>query len=373
MEEVLSSAPHNMPRSRTWRLLPQQNRLIKIETAEDGFQYRWSFLKRLVMSTQLFSDGFEELANIAQVYQLSLPTKVSYQLNTHSTTSATNRLTNFLYSKSKSLETCCTALISVCELYNTVVGVPTPSRTPLTISIPKLISNIRAARITVRHAFQQYQKLAASPSDSRDRQDWIPAFLSASILAVAAIVFLDILVACPSPYKEQIWGEAWTERIAEMRNGGYGMLIGLLRANSGEVNPLKMKCWGEESPSVPFGPFINATSQSYSPDGPSRSRDADQGHHVHSPPKKRSKTNAGSSAQFSGGRHSAPRLDVERERNILLGFGSPAALQGMLALKEWNRKYGDILKQGDNMFSQSPLQLAKQNPLAALFRIFELR
>ncbi|PMD58485.1 uncharacterized protein K444DRAFT_614246 [Hyaloscypha bicolor E] len=349
MEEVLSSAPHNMPRSRTWRLLPQENRLIKIETAEDGFQYRWSFLKRLVMSTQLFSDGFEELANIAQVYQLSLPTK------------------------SKSLETCCTALISVCELYNTVVGVPTPSRTPLTISIPKLISNIRAARITVRHAFQQYQKLAASPSDSRDRQDWIPAFLSASILAVAAIVFLDILVACPSPYKEQIWGEAWTERIAEMRNGGYGMLIGLLRAYSGEVNPLKMECWGEESPSVPFDPFINATSQSYSPDGPSRSHDAGQKHHVHSPPKKRSKTNANSSAQLPGGRNSAPRPDVERERNILLGFSSPAALQGMLALKEWNQKYGDILKQGDNMFSQSPLQLAKQNPLAALFRIFELR
>jgi hypothetical protein len=275
---------------------------------------------------------------------------------------------SFLNLKSKSLETCCTALISVCELYNTVVLVPTSSRAPVTISIPKLISNIRAARITVRHAFQQYQKLAASPSDSRDRQDWIPAFLSASILAVAAIIFLDILVACPSPYKEQIWGDAWTERIAEMRNGGYGMLIGLLRANSGEVNPLKMECWGEDAPPVPFDPFINATSDSYAPDR--ISSNAGQKHHA--PPKKKSKANTGVPAQSSAVR-SAAKADLERERNILLGFNSPAALQAMLSLKQWNRKYGDILKQGDNMFSQSPLQLAKQNPLAALFRIFELR
>ena len=90
MEEVLSSAPGNMPRSRTWRLLPQKDQIIKYETAEDGFKYRWSLLKRLVMSTQLFSDGFEELANIAQVYQLSYPIKVCFQLNAPSTTLVTN-------------------------------------------------------------------------------------------------------------------------------------------------------------------------------------------------------------------------------------------------------------------------------------------
>ncbi|KAE9379604.1 hypothetical protein N431DRAFT_327249 [Stipitochalara longipes BDJ] len=335
MEEVLSSAPRNMPRSRSWRLLPQTNKLVKYETAEDGFKYRWSFLKRLVMSTRLFSDGFEELADIAQVYQLSVPTK------------------------SKSLETCCTALISVCELYHTILNDPLSIR-PQTISIPKFISNLRAARITVRHAFQQYQKLAASPSTSRDRQDWIPAFLSASILAIAAIIFLDVLVACPSPYKEQIWGEAWNEKIVEMRNGGYGMLIGLLRANSGEVNPLKMDCWVGEAPAATFDPFINATSESYSPEGGS----SDAGRRGQPPPKKRSKI-----AQSK-----APaRTDVERERNVLLGFNSPAALQGMLALKEWNQKYGNVLAQGENMFAQSPFQLAKQAPLAALWRIFELR
>jgi hypothetical protein len=360
MEEVLSLAPHNMPRSRSWRMLPKQIQPIKNELDEEGFQYRWSFSKRLVRATQLFSDDFEELANIAQLYQLYSPTKVRSQLNSLSPTPVTNWLTYFCYFKSKSLETCCTALIYVCELYNTIIGVPSSSRTPQTISIPKLISAIRAARTTVRHAFQQYQKLATC--DSRDRQDWVPAFLTASILTVAAIVFLDITVACPPPYREQIWGEAWNERIIEMRNGGYGMLIGLLKANSGGVNPLKMECWTEEAPSVPSDPFINATPESYSPDG--KSLDAGQRHQP--PPKKKSKKSKATTP-------SSARLDMERERNILLGFNSPAALQGMLALKEWNQKYSDILKQGEDLFSQSPFRMATTSPTASLWRIFELQ
>jgi hypothetical protein len=361
MEEVLSFAPRNMPRSRSWRMLPKQVQPIKNELDEEGFQYRWSLSKRLVRSTQLFSDDFEELANIAQLYQLYSPTKVRFQLNTLFRAPVTNWPAHFWDFKSKSLETCCTALIYVCELYNTIVGVPSSSRTPQTISIPKLISGIKAARTTVRHAFQQYQKLATC--DSRDRQDWVPAFLTASILTVAAIVFLDITVACPPPYREQIWGEAWNERIVEMRNGGYGMLIGLLKANSGGVNPLKMECWVEDSPSVPSDPFINATAESYSPDG--KPLDAGQRHHP--PPKKRSKKTKTTTTQSSA------RLDMERERNILLGFNSPAALQGMLALKEWNQKYGDILRQGEDLFSQSPFRMATTSPLASLWRIFELQ
>jgi len=137
------------------------------------------------------------------------------------------------------------------------------------------------------------------------------------------------------------------------------MLISLLRANSGEVNPLKMNCWdrsesGNGGKAESFDPFINATSESYSPEGMSQQQ----------PAKKRSKSSKASPTA---------RTDVERERNVLLGFSSPAALQGMLALKEWNRKYSHVLAQGDNMFARSPLQLAKQAPLAALFRIFELR
>lgn len=90
MEEVLSSAPRNMPRGRSWRMLPQQSQLIKFGFGEEGFQYRWSLSKRLVRSTQLFSDDFEELANIAQVYQLSLPIQVCFKLNTLLTSPVTN-------------------------------------------------------------------------------------------------------------------------------------------------------------------------------------------------------------------------------------------------------------------------------------------
>jgi hypothetical protein len=95
MEEVLSSAPPNMPRGRSWRMLPQQSKPIKSGFGEEGFQYRWSLSKRLVRSTQLFSDDFEELANIAQVYQLSLPIQVCLQLNILFICPVTNLLTLF--------------------------------------------------------------------------------------------------------------------------------------------------------------------------------------------------------------------------------------------------------------------------------------
>ena len=147
-----------------------------------------------------------------------------------------------------------------------------------------------------------------------------------------------------------------------MRNGGYGMLIGLLKANSAGLNPLKMECWAEDSPSVPSDPFINATAESYSPD----TKSLDTGQRNHPPPKKRSKKTKTTT-------QSSARLDMERERNILLGFNSPAALQGMLALKEWNQKYSDILKQGEDLFSQSPFRMATTSPVASLWRIFELQ
>jgi hypothetical protein len=95
MEEVLSFAPRNMPRSRSWRMLPKQVQPIKNELDEEGFQYRWSLSKRLVRSTQLFSDDFEELANIAQVYQLSLSIQVCFQLNILFICPVTNLLTRF--------------------------------------------------------------------------------------------------------------------------------------------------------------------------------------------------------------------------------------------------------------------------------------
>ena len=176
-------------------------------------------------------------------------------------------------------------------------------------------------------------------------------------MAITAIVLLDILVACPSPYKEQIWGAAWHDRIVEMRDGGYGMLVALLKANSKGINPLKLDCWSE---AVAPNPFINVTPESYSPE--QMSPETSHG-------KKRRRTNVFDSEKA---RQKSIEMDAERERNVLLGINSPAALQGILALKAWNLKYYDHLKQGEDMFSRSLYRLATMKPVAGLWRIFEL-
>jgi len=176
-------------------------------------------------------------------------------------------------------------------------------------------------------------------------------------MAVSAIVFLDILPVFPSPWREQIWGVSWLDRIVQMRDGGYGMLIALLRANSKGVNPLKLDCWTTNttpSASTPpvNDPFINLTWESYSPESASQGA------------KKRKKTKQGVSVPVDS--------DVERERNILLGLHSPAALQGMIALKSWNAKYSSHMKEGEDMFLQN-LRLANISPIAGLWRLFELK
>lgn len=176
-------------------------------------------------------------------------------------------------------------------------------------------------------------------------------------MAITAIIFLDILIACPSPYKEQIWGATWHDRIVEMRNGGYGMLVALLKANSKGVNPLKMDIWTKENEQ---SPFINVTPESYSPE--QMSPGASHG-------KKRRRTNK---VESEKARQTSIEMDAERERNILLGTNSPQALQGLLALKAWYLKYHDHLKQGEDMFSKSLYMLAAMKPVAGLWRIFEL-
>ena len=136
------------------------------------------------------------------------------------------------------------------------------------------------------------------------------------------------------------------------------MLVALLKANSKGVNPLKLDCWTKEaSPN----PFINVTSESYSPE--QMSPGAGQGS------KKRRR---GNKVDPEKARQKSIEAEAERERNILLGINSPAALQGMLALRAWYLKYHDHLKQGEDMFSKSLYMLATMKPVAGLWRIFEL-
>ena len=135
------------------------------------------------------------------------------------------------------------------------------------------------------------------------------------------------------------------------------MLVSLLKANSRGVNPLKMDCWTNETASTSF---INVTAESYSPEQLSP-----RVTHV----KKRSKTNKFKSEKAL---QKSVEMDAQRERNVLLGINSPAALQGMLALTAWYLKYHDHLKQGEDMFSKSLFMLATMKPVAGLWRIFEM-
>ena len=75
MEEVLRFAPPDMPRSRSWRILPSNDQ-DKYNFSTLAFQDRWTLSKQQAASTRLFGEDYAELANIAQLYQLSLPRPV---------------------------------------------------------------------------------------------------------------------------------------------------------------------------------------------------------------------------------------------------------------------------------------------------------
>jgi hypothetical protein len=72
MEDVLLFAPPSMPRSRTWRMLPKKTDEKEYDFGTLVFQDRWTLSKQQAESTRLFGEDYAELANIAQLYQLSL-------------------------------------------------------------------------------------------------------------------------------------------------------------------------------------------------------------------------------------------------------------------------------------------------------------
>lgn len=79
IEDVLVSAPSNLPRGRSWRRLPKdigQGFYFSSLVFED----KWTLSKQQVESTRLFGEDYAELANIARLYQLSMPRPVSFKI-----------------------------------------------------------------------------------------------------------------------------------------------------------------------------------------------------------------------------------------------------------------------------------------------------
>jgi len=207
------------------------------------------------------------------------------------------------------------------------------------------------------NAFLQLQYLALSPSELRARQDWFPSFVCATILATTAIVYLDILGACPTPLREQIWGVDWHNRVREMRHWGYGMLISVLLANTKGVNPLKLDCWTEE-PAVE-DPFIIETPKSYA-----------SGKKPQLP-----EGGGGSKPKILVGKSKVrAKLDTpkDRERIVLLGQ-SPAAMDGLFALKDFQSRFSKDLKAGEDMFSKELYLQAMMRPVGSLWKVFEMQ
>lgn len=225
----------------------------------------------------------------------------------------------------------------------------------------------------MRRTFEELQNLALAPSDSTYREVWLPSFLSACMLTVAATIFLDFLVSVPSPYREQIWGVGWNNRIAELRHGGYGILMECLIANTRGVNPLKMDCWTDNLPGGQVSMLSNS-SFDYLGQMPSGLEYTDDG------------TRGLFYNQVGGGMQDVSTVSkyqwvtsdklgskAERERNILVGNHSPAALLGILQLKDWQLRHGEILKMGEDMFTKDLYRLARQNPIGVLWRLFEMK
>ncbi|KAM3076485.1 hypothetical protein ACMFMG_007297 [Clarireedia jacksonii] len=357
MEDHLRAIPRGTLKTKTWRMW-STNRPDQHDFDNVVFRDHFLLAQEQALSTCIFDHEYAKLLTIARDYQ-----EASLQPN-------------------KALETACRILIECCGLYKCFINT---TGTPSEIPILTLLEKIRTTRSTMRRAFREYQALALSPSDFRSRRDWLPSFLSACMLAISAVVYIDMMIAIPSPYKERIWGVQWHERVTQIRRGGYGMMLEVLRANTKNVNPLELSCWtgfsdydvqatdpyvvGSNTQYVDLG--VDQTTASYQYQNRDFSQDALYADPNYDP-------------LYSGnmGQHYAwdntrmlqiQKAKAERERDILLGDTSPEALQGMIAVKSWQLRNYEHLKQGENIFAKDLYRQAQINPIAGLWRIFEMR
>ncbi|PQE05869.1 hypothetical protein CJF31_00004644 [Rutstroemia sp. NJR-2017a BVV2] len=284
MEDHLRAIPRGTLKTKTWRMW-STNRLDQHDFDNVVFRDHFVLAQEQALSTNIFDHEYAKLLSIAQSYQ-----EATLEPN-------------------KALETSCRILIECCELYKCFINT---SATPTEIPILTLLEKIRTTRSTMRRAFREYQALALSPSDFRSRRDWLPSFLSACMLATSAVVYIDMMIAIPSPYKERIWGVQWHERVTQIRHGGYGMMLEVLRANTKNVNPLELSCW------VGTTDYGIETTDPYA---------------------------VGSNAQY-----------------VDLGVDSTNSYQNY-----------DHLQQGENIFAKDLYRQSQINPIAGLWRIFDMR
>ncbi|TGO78186.1 hypothetical protein BELL_0075g00020 [Botrytis elliptica] len=369
VEENLRAIPRNTLKTKTWRMFSAERAEKAFDHDFDNTVFRDHFVlaQEQAHSTGVFDEKYSDLMAIAQTYQESI------------------------LQPNKSLEASCRILIECCELYKCFITTTMP---PAPIPVLNLLEKIRTTRSTMRRAFKEYQNLALAPSDFRSRRDWLPSFLSACSLAISAVVFIDMMVAVPSPYKERIWGVAWQERITQIRHGGYGMMLEVLRANTKNINPLELSCWDQDfgmdtnfqvlnnahdpfagnqymnaqystgytmdpssNPQFSYGLATPAT-QDFAPDLLYSNLDYDQ-------------------AYYNNWQQMHLRMQqqakAEEERRILLGDTSPEALQGMMAVKSWQIRNFEHLKLGENIFKKDLYRQATINPIAGLWRIFDMK
>lgn len=171
-----------------------------------------------------------------------------------------------------------------------------------------------SVRTNTRKAFTILQHTCLSTK----RTDWFPAVLSALLLTIGAVYYMDVLLHLPSDVRDFIWHDLNNTR-TDLRNKTYMLLVDLLRASTKGINPLMLDCWAR--------PVIGK------PD-----------------------TEDKISLSFS---------------RILLG-GDQGAMAGLADLKEWQKKYGDVLEQGKQMFAADMVQQSGIPPIAGSWKVFEM-
>lgn len=77
MEECLLLGPETLPRGRSWRPLAYKIPHSNSDLSKLVFQDQWTLSKQQTRSIGLFGADYEELADIAQTFQRSVPIRVS--------------------------------------------------------------------------------------------------------------------------------------------------------------------------------------------------------------------------------------------------------------------------------------------------------